>query len=114
MAWDHALGPKRDGDVNEFVAPSRATDLRGLPPTFINAGACKAFRDEAVALTSVLWACGVSAELHVWPRGFHGFDMLNQHAPVSQDSTQTKKSWLKRVIMAREKGLAAPSVDTQQ
>ena len=113
MAWDHVLGPDRGGDsVSELVAPARATDLRGLPPTFIDAGACEVFRDEAVSLASTLWKCGVSAELHVWPGAYHGFDMMSQDAPVAQVATETKRSWLKRIIEAREKELAAGSFET--
>lgn len=114
MAWDLVLGPKRGGgDVSELVAPSRATDLRALPPTFIDAGACEVFRDKAIALASVMWKCGVSAELHVRPGAYHGFDMLSsQDAPVAQASVQTKKSWLGRILAARERELAAMSVKT--
>lgn len=106
-AWDHVLGTESRGEVSELVAPARATDLSGLPPTFIDAGACEVFRDEAVAVASLMWKCGVSAELHVWPGAYHGFDMLSQEAPVAQVSTQVKRSWLKRTIEAREKELTA-------
>ena len=113
MAWDHVLGPDRGGDaVSELVAPARATDLQGLPPTFIDAGACEVFRDEAVSLASTLWKCGVSAELHVWPGAYHGFDMMSQDAPVAQVATETKRSWLKRIIEPREKELTAGSLQT--
>ncbi|KAF7554674.1 hypothetical protein G7Z17_g2738 [Cylindrodendrum hubeiense] len=112
MAWDHVLGTERRGDVSELVAPARATDLRGLPPTFIDAGACEVFRDEAVAVASVMWKCGVSAELHIWPGAYHGFDMLSQDAPVAKVSTQMKTSWLKRTLEARERELAAASAAT--
>ncbi|KAH7121487.1 Alpha/Beta hydrolase protein [Dactylonectria macrodidyma] len=111
MAWDHVLGTERGGDaVSELVAPARATDLKGLPPTFIDAGTCEVFRDEAVAVASVLWKCGVSAELHIWPGAYHGFDMLSQEAPVSRASNNMKTSWLKRIIAARESELAAATL----
>lgn len=83
MAWDLVLGAERGGDnVSELLAPARATDLSGLPRTFIDAGECEVFRDEAVAVASVLWKCGVSTELHVWPGAYHGFDIMSQDAPV--------------------------------
>ncbi|KAK7418932.1 hypothetical protein QQX98_003635 [Neonectria punicea] len=110
MAWDHVLGPERGGDaVSELVAPARAMDLRGLPPTFIDAGAYEVFRDEAVAVASQLWKSGVSAELHVWPGAYHGFDMLSQEAPVAKVATHVKTSWLKRILTAREQDQAAAS-----
>ena len=103
MAWDH---------VSELVAPARATDLRDLPQTFIDAGACEVFRDEAVAVASTLWRSGVNAELHVWPGAYHGFDILSQDAPVAVFATQTKRAWLKRILEAREKELARESGKT--
>jgi acetyl esterase/lipase len=113
MAWDHVLGADRGTDaVSELVAPARATDLRGLPQTFIDAGACEVFRDEAVAVALTLWRSGVNAELHVWPGAYHGFDMLSQEAPVAVFATETKRAWLKRVIEAREKELGDAAVKT--
>jgi len=113
MAWDHVLGADRGTDaVSELVAPARATDLRGLPQTFIDAAACEVFRDEAVAVASTLWRCGVNAELHVWPGAYHGFDMLSQDAPVAVFAAETKRAWLKRVLEAREKELGGAAVQT--
>lgn len=113
MAWDHVLGADRGTDaVSELVAPARATDLRGLPQTFIDAGACEVFRDEAVAVASTLWRSGVNAELHVWPGAYHGFDMLSQDAPVAVFAAATKRAWLKRVIEAREKELGGAALKT--
>ena len=38
--------------VSIYAAPSRATDLSGLPPTFIDVGTAEVFRDEDVAYAS--------------------------------------------------------------
>lgn len=103
MAWDCVLGSKRGGpDVSELVAPARATDLSGLPPTFIDAGEAEVFRDEAVAYASLLWKCGVSAELHVWPGAFHGFDLMVPDAPLSRRALATKQNWIKRAFEVSE------------
>jgi acetyl esterase/lipase len=80
-----------------LVAPSRATDLAGLPATYIDAGECEVFRDEVVAFASTLWSSGVSAELHIWPGAPHGFEYLAPTAPVSQTALDTKVSWVKRI-----------------
>ncbi|KAF7536055.1 hypothetical protein G7Z17_g13099 [Cylindrodendrum hubeiense] len=104
MAWDLVLGKERGGpSVSELVSPARATDLVGMPPTFIDVGECEVFRDEAVAFASQLWKCGVSAELHVWPGAFHGFDMLTPTAPVCHAAKNTKISWVKRILGEFEK-----------
>ncbi|KAL2797092.1 Alpha/Beta hydrolase protein, partial [Aspergillus keveii] len=109
MAWECVLGSNRGtADVNELIAPARATDLTGLPPTFIDAGEAEVFRDEAVAFASVLWKCGVSAELHVWKGGFHGFEMdfpgvpVGKKADVALASIAAKKSWIRRIFRVDE------------
>jgi acetyl esterase/lipase len=70
-------------DVSIYAAANRATDLRGLPPAFIDVGSNEPFRDPAVEYASKLWAAGVQAELHIWAGGFHGFEVMFQHVPVS-------------------------------
>ncbi|KAH7136210.1 Alpha/Beta hydrolase protein [Dactylonectria macrodidyma] len=101
MAWGHVLGSARGGpDVSELVAPARATDLEGVAPAFIDAAECEVFRDEAVAYASQLWKCGVPAELHVWPGAYHGFDMLEQAAPVATAARDAKLNWIKRIFGA--------------
>jgi acetyl esterase/lipase len=108
MAWDCVLGPEhRDSDSNSvspLIAPARATaaDLAGmapaLAPAFIDVGAAEVFRDEAVAYASVLWETGVSAELHVWPGAWHGFDAMVPDAPVSRAAREAKRGWIRRVL----------------
>lgn len=99
MAWDHVLGDERGGpNVSELVAPARATNLIGLAPTFIDAGECEVFRDEAVAFASQLWKSGVSTELHVWPGAYHGFDMLGATAPVALAARAAKVAWIRRIL----------------
>jgi acetyl esterase/lipase len=47
--WSAYLGERRGtSDVSIYAAPSRATDLSGLPPAFIDVGSAEVFRDEAV------------------------------------------------------------------
>lgn len=99
MAWDHILGDERGGpNVSELIAPARATDLTGLAPTFIDAGECEVFRDDAVAFALQLWKFGVSTELHIWPGAFHRFDMLGATSPVAIASRAAKMGWIRRIL----------------
>jgi acetyl esterase/lipase len=66
-------------------------------------GSAEVLRDETVAFASKLWASGVQAELHVWARGFHGFDMFHQDAAVSQAAKKTKMAWVKRIFGVEER-----------
>lgn len=98
-AWNLILGEgHEDREVSIYAAPARATDLSGLPPAYIDLGEAEVFRDEDVAYASLLWASGVSAELHVWPGGHHGFDVYSVDVPVVQDSRMTRSNWVRRIL----------------
>lgn len=96
MGWTALLGERRATDnVSIYAAPARATDLSGLPPAFIDCGSAEVFRDEDVAYASALWAAGVQAELHVWPGGFHGFDMIADTA-LGRAAIAARDAWVAR------------------
>jgi acetyl esterase/lipase len=98
IGWGALLGDRRGGpDVPPFAAPARATDLSGLPSAYIDAGSCETFRDEAVAYAARIWQAGGQAELHVWPGGFHGFEMIAQ-AALSRDAAAARRGWLQRLL----------------
>jgi acetyl esterase/lipase len=99
VAWTALLGEDRGGpDVPPYAAPARAADLSGLPPAFIDVGSADTFRDEAVAYASRLWHAGGRAELHVWPGGCHGFDLMVPDAPISTSARKARLSWLRRLV----------------
>lgn len=99
--WNALLGDRRGTDgVSVYAAPARATDLSGLPPAFIDCGSAELFRDEDVAYATALWAAGVQAELHVWPGGFHGFDMVAPHTALAQAATASRNEWVARLLGA--------------
>lgn len=97
--WTALLGDRRGtDDVSPYAAPARATDLSGLPPAFIDAGSAETFRDETVAYATRIWLAGGQAELHIWPGGFHGFDVMAPHAVISQDAKAVRLHWLRRIL----------------
>ncbi|EJD38843.1 hypothetical protein AURDEDRAFT_172162 [Auricularia subglabra TFB-10046 SS5] len=99
MGWTALLGDRRGGEgVSIYAAPGRATDLSGLPPTFIDVGSADIFRDDDVAYAQKLWAHGIQTELHVWPGGFHGFDMLAPQANLAKIATAAQVSWVSRLF----------------
>ncbi|MFD7022044.1 alpha/beta hydrolase [Promicromonospora sukumoe] len=106
--WNALLGDSVRGgrEVSPYAAPSRATDLSGLPSTFIDVGSAETFRDEDVAYASRIWQAGGRAELHVWPGGFHGFDVVVPHAVVSQDAVAARGAWLRRQVAGRSRDQA--------
>ncbi|KHK95479.1 alpha/beta hydrolase [Microbacterium mangrovi] len=100
LAWACVLGDDDadSADAPAFAAPSRATDLSGLPPAFIEVGAAETFRDEDVDYATRIWATGGQAELHVWAGGCHGFDMYVPDAEISRAALATRSSWLRRIL----------------
>ncbi|MEU7029213.1 alpha/beta hydrolase [Streptomyces sp. NPDC046275] len=99
MGWTALLGERRGtDDVSIYAAPARATDLTGLPPAFIDCGSAEVFRDEDVAYATALWHAGVQAELHIWPGGFHGFDLTAPHTALTHAMTGARNAWVARVL----------------
>jgi acetyl esterase/lipase len=97
--WDAYLGDRRrTAGVPIYAAPARATDLSNLPPTFIDVGSAEVFRDEDVAYATQIWADGGVCELHVWPGGFHSFDMAAPSATLSRAMIETRNAWLRRTL----------------
>jgi acetyl esterase/lipase len=97
--WRALLGERAGGpDVSAYAAPARASDLRGLPPTFIDVGSAEIFRDEAVDYARRLWAAGVDAELHVWPGAFHACDIFAAHTTIARAMIRAREDWLSRTL----------------
>ncbi|MCS7483980.1 alpha/beta hydrolase [Umezawaea endophytica] len=97
--WTALLGDERGGpDVSPYAAPARESDLSGLPPTYLDVGSAETFRDEVVAYASAIWAAGGNAELHVWPGGFHGFELLAPESELSRAASGPRIPWLRRVL----------------
>ncbi|MDT5094920.1 MAG: hypothetical protein QOH60_4283 [Mycobacterium sp.] len=95
--WGALLGPARQGEeVPPYAAPARASDLSGLPATYIDVGDIDILRDENIDYARRLMTAGVPTELHVVPGLPHGFDMVAPEALVT-----------KRVIANRLRRLAS-------
>jgi len=98
-AWTAVLGDRRGtAEVSPYAAPARATDLSGLPPTYIDAGAAEVFRDEDVAYASAIWASGGECELHIWGGAFHGFYDIAQQSDLARACIAARDAWLERLI----------------
>jgi acetyl esterase/lipase len=82
--WGALLGDKAGAeDVSPYAAPARATDLAGLPDTYIDVGDLDIFRDEDIAYALRLSDAAVSTELHVHPGCPHIFEALAPEADVA-------------------------------
>lgn len=100
-AWNlYLAGRARKPDVSPYAAPGRATDLAGLPPTYLDVGTVDVFRDEVMAYASGLLAAGVPTELHVWPGAFHAAEKFSPAAALSQQMWAVRRSAMRRMLAA--------------
>ena len=95
VSWKYYLADALDGDVSPYAAPSRAEDLRGLPPAYVSTMEYDPLRDEGLRYAMRLLEHGVSVELHSFPGTFHGSSMM-VHAEVSKRSSAEMMSALHR------------------
>lgn len=97
--WTALLGDARGtDDVSPYASPARADDLSNLPPTFIDVGSAETFRDEDIEYANRIWAAGGQAELHVWPGGFHGYEVEAPNAEISIRTRNARTGWLARLL----------------
>ena len=97
VGWGAILGDAVGGpDVSPYAAPARATDLAGLPPTYIEVGGSEVFRDEDIDYATRLGHAGVPTELHVWVGGFHGFEIWAPDSEIGRATLDARTSYLRR------------------
>jgi acetyl esterase/lipase len=94
-AWAWYLGGK---EADEYAAPSRAEDVSGLPPTFIDVGTVDLFRDEDIAFAQRLMQAGVPTELHVYPGSYHASETFAPDAALSQRIWAVRLDALRRAL----------------
>jgi acetyl esterase/lipase len=104
-AWTMLLGDQQgDNGVSEYAAPARAADLSGLPPAYLELGSVETFRDEDLDYAQRIWAAGGNAELHVWPGGFHAFDLIAPGSALATAALEVRLAWLRRILESSASG----------
>jgi acetyl esterase/lipase len=92
-AWQWYLG---GGKADQYAAPTRAEDLSGLPPAFIDVGTVDMFRDEDIAFAMRLMQAGVPTELHVNPGAYHASEVIAPQAELSRRIWERRFDALRR------------------
>lgn len=99
VGWGAILGDAVGGpDVSPYAAPARATDLEGLPATYMEVGGSEVFRDEDIDYATRLGHAGVPTELHVWVGGFHGFEIWAPDSEIGRATLNARTSYLRRAL----------------
>jgi acetyl esterase/lipase len=101
FGWTALLGhaPGIEG-VSAYAAPARAVELAGLPPTFISVGSIDLFLEENLEYARRLAVAGVPVEIHVYPGGFHGFDMIPGAAIGAEAARASQENMRKAFAMS--------------
>jgi triacylglycerol lipase len=96
FGWTSLLGAEPGGpDISPFAAPARATDLAGLPPTFMICGALDLFVEENLDYARRLIRAGVPTELHIYPGAPHGFMFVPDAAVTRTYARDSMAAWSK-------------------
>jgi triacylglycerol lipase len=101
VGWRSYLGDRFDtAEVPPYAAPSRATDLSGLPPAYVMVGTLDLFLDEDIEYARRLIDAGVPTELKVYPGAPHGFDTprLGGGADLGRRAHADTKDYLRRAL----------------
>jgi len=94
-AWAWYLGGQ---SPDAYAAPALATDLTGLPPTFIDVGEMDAFRDEDIAFVGRLALAAVPVEFHLYPGAFHASEVFAPGAELSERIWGNRIAALRRAL----------------
>ena len=98
FGWTSLLGkPPGGDDVSPYAAAARATDLTGLPPTYIASGALDLFLEEDLAYAQRLVRAGVPTEIHIYPGAFHAFQWAS-HTDVAKQAARDSFEALSRFM----------------
>lgn len=88
LAWRCYLRGQDRPRLSPYAAPARLTDFTGLPPAYTFVGDGEPFYAETVRYVEELRACGIPAQLDVYPSDMHAFDMLRPEEPLSQEAAR--------------------------
>jgi acetyl esterase/lipase len=99
-AWAAYLGAATDEVPPTTASPALATQLAGLPPTFIDTGTMDIFHDEDVAFADLLRTAGVDVEFHIWNGATHGFDYLAGRSGLAKRAWKARFDFLHKHLQS--------------
>ncbi len=98
FGWRSYLGPLYGSpDVPVYAVAARATDLTGLPPTYLSVTGVDGFRDEDTEFALRLQEAGVETEFHLVPGAPHGYQMM-EDSYAARTLRRSRDEWLGWVL----------------
>jgi acetyl esterase/lipase len=95
FGWRSYLsGLSPDDAIPGYAVPARASELAGLPPTFITVGNLDGLLDEDIDYARRLIAAGVPTDLHVFADAPHAFDSMLAGTAIAGRAGDVLEDWL--------------------
>ena len=82
---------RRDPRVSPLYA-----DLRGLPPTLIQAGSAETLFDDAARFATAVGAANVAMTLEIWPDMIHAWPLWNAHLDAGRRALASAGAFMRR------------------
>ncbi len=97
LMWDVYLKGKDRKSFPKYVSPLQRTDLKGLPPTYIETAEFDCLRDEAILYAQKLTDTNIEVELNQTKGTIHAYDIIEKSS-ITQDSIQRRVTALKKAF----------------
>lgn len=96
--WGALLGDKAGtDDVDYYGSPARATDLSGLPDTYLEVGQLDVFLYDTIDYARNLSKGGVNVELHVYPGCCHTFNIVSRDGQTTKRAMDNRYTYVKSI-----------------
>jgi acetyl esterase/lipase len=99
MCWRAYLGPgagRSNGNISPYASVARASDLKGLPATYIVVGGLDLFRKECAEFAQRLAEADVEVEFHLLPGVPHGFESAS-NTGVARRALEGRVRWMRNL-----------------
>jgi len=97
LMWDVYLKGKGRNNLPKYVSPLQRTDLKGLPPAYIETAEFDCLRDEAILYAQKLSDTNIEVELNQTKGTIHAYDIIEKSS-ITQDSIQRRVTALKKAF----------------
>lgn len=89
LMWDVYLKGKDRNNLPKYVSPLQRTDLKGLPPTYIETAEFDCLRDEGLLYAQKLKDTNIKVELNQTKETIHAYDIIEKSS-ITQYSIQRR------------------------
>ncbi len=97
LMWDVYLKGKDRNNLPKYVSSLQRTDLKGLPPTYIETAEFDCLRDEGLLYAQKLNDTNIKVELNQTKGTIHAYDIIEKSS-ITQDSIQRRVKALRQAF----------------